>query len=306
MMIPPRERKPRQKRITGFLIRQLFLMLLATASMQAQVTLSDWTQIQVPPELTGNQFSPMRMAVNSFGDLYLLDEERSLIARLPADGDNVRIAGGWGETDELFTSGSDLTAAPGLDVLIVDSDTHRLLKFDRQLNFLEELNLLSTDRPVEFPSAVVRNHAGEVLVASDSEADLTLMNMRGTVISVMGGENYGTDRFVDINSVAINSINEIGLIDSDDRYLVLSRNGRMLWRGSLNMELKFIESTGNEWLVGTAKGEFFIVGQDSQAEVLQESLTQWTVSDMAVGNDTVYILEEGSGHIFQAQLRYAE
>ena len=132
------------------------------------------------------------------------------------------------------------------------------------------------------------------------------MNMSGTVISVMGGENYGTDRFVDINSVAINSINEIGLIDSDDRYLVLSRNGRILWRGSLNMELKFIESTGNEWLVGTAKGEFFIVGQDSQAEVLQESLTQWSVSDMAVGNDTVYILEEGSGHIFQAQLRYGE
>ena len=92
MMIPPRERKPNQKRITGFLIRQLFLMLLATTSIQAQVTLSDWTQIQIPSELTGNQFSPRRMAVNAFGDLYLLDEERSLIARLPADGDNVRIA----------------------------------------------------------------------------------------------------------------------------------------------------------------------------------------------------------------------
>ena len=306
MMIPPRERKLRQKRITGLPIRQLFLMLLATASMQGQVTLSNWTQIQIPPELTGNQFSPTRMAVNFFGDLYLLDEERSLIARLPADGDNVRIAGGWGETDELFTSGSDLTAAPGLDVLIVDSDTHRLLKFDRQLNFLEELNLLSTDRPVEFPSAVVRNHAGEVLVASDSEADLTLMNIGGTVISVMGGENYGTDRFVDINSVAINSTNEIGLIDSDNRFLVLSRNGRMLWRRSLNMKLKFIETTGNEWLVGTVNGEFFIVGQDSQAEVMQESLTQWAGSDMALANGTVYILEEGSGHIFQAQLIYAE
>ena len=306
MMIPPRERKLRQKRITGLPIRQLFLMLLATASMQGQVTLSNWTQIQIPPELTGNQFSPTRMAVNSFGDLYLLDEERSLIARLPADGDNARIAGGWGETDELFTSGSDLTAAPGLDVLIVDSDTHRLLKFDRQLNFLEELDLLSTDKPVEFPSAVARNHAGEVLVASGSEADLTLMNIGGTVISVMGGENYGTDRFVDINSVAINSTNEIGLIDSDNRFLVLSRNGRMLWRRSLNMELKFIETTGNEWLVGTIKGEFFIVGQDSQAEVMQESLTQWAVSDMALVNGTVYILEEGSGHIFQAQLIYAE
>ena len=58
--------------------------------------------------------------------------------------------------------------------------------------------------------------------------------------------------------------------------------------------------------MGTAKGEFFIVGQDSQTEVLQESLTQWIVSDMAVGKDTVYILEEGSGHIFQAQLRYVE
>ena len=80
----------------------------------------------------------------------------------------------------------------------------------------------------------------------------------------------------------------------------------MLWRRSLNMKLKFIETTGNEWLVGTVKGEFFIVGQDSQAEVMQESLTQWAVSDMALVNGTVYILEEGSGHIFQAQLIYAE
>ncbi len=272
-MIPLRERKNRH-RTNRLLLSLLFPVFLDTV-LSAQPAVTEWRQIQIS---SAAEFTATRIAVSRFGDVYLLDADRSLLARLSHDGRHIRTVGGWGESGELFTAGTDLTASHGLDILLLDSDTHRLIRFDRQLNFLNEIDLHNSEYGSEFPDAVARNRAGEVVVASDSDDRVTLINLGGDVLSVMGDDKYGEDRFGHVTAVAVNDRNEIGVIDE----------GRL-----------------QSWLIGSSSGGFTLVDRDSQTAVAEVQPLPITVADMAVDGERVFILGEG-GVIFTASLTFDE
>ncbi len=268
-MTPLRERKNRH-RTNRLLLSLLFPVFLDTV-LGAQPAVTEWRQIQIS---SAAEFTATRIAVSRFGDVYLLDADRSLLARLSHDGRHIRTVGGWGESGELFTAGADLTASHGLDILLLDSDTHRLIRFDRQLNFLNEIDLHNSEYGSEFPDAVARNRAGEVVVASDSDDRVTLMDLGGDVLSVMGDERYG-------------------------------ESGRLLWRRQLETQSSFIEGVGESWLIGSSSGGFTLVDRDSQTAVAEVQPLPITVADMAVDGERVFILGEG-GVIFTASLTFDE
>lgn len=306
-MIPRPVRKPNLPTKFSFIPGRLFLALLMSAStLQAQVVLTELEQIPLPSSVRGDRFTASRLAVNPFGDLYLLDSDRSLLAKIGKNGGAVRTAGGWGEVGEQFTSGADVAASPGLDILLADNATHRLLRFDHQLNFLNELSLFSLTRPLEFPAFLARNHAGEVMVGSDSEAHVTLLSKEGKVISVMGDEHYGSDRFMDITDMAVNSEEEVGILDSGESLFVLTRNGRVLWRRALEHRAAFVAGYGASWLVGTRTGEFSLIDRERQTEIDGSVLLQPMIADVVVTGETLYLLEEHTGHIYRAEIRFAE
>ena len=299
-MTPLRERKNRH-RTNRLLLSLLFPVFLDTV-LGAQPAVTEWRQIQIS---SAAEFTATRIAVSRFGDVYLLDADRSLLARLSHDGRHIRTVGGWGESGELFTAGTDLTASHGLDILLLDSDTHRLIRFDRQLNFLNEIDLHNSEYGSEFPDAVARNRAGGVVVASDSDDRVTLINLGGDVLSVMGDDKYGEDRFGHVTAVAVNDRNEIGVIDEGRLLVVMNRSGRLLWRRQLETQSSFIEGVGESWLIGSSSGGFTLVDRDSQTAVAEVQPLPITVADMAVDGERVFILGEG-GVIFTASLTFDE
>ncbi len=243
-MIPLRERK--QPHSTN----RLLLSLLFPVLLCAQPQLSEFTHFSKSLNNVESGFNATRISVSSFGDVYLLDSDRSLMVRMSADGQYIRTVGGWGETGELFTTGTDLSASYGLDILVLDSDTHRLIRFDRQLNFLNEINLFESEDRFEFPFAIARNRVGEVAIASSTDDRVTLMNLAGRSLSIMGDEKYGEDRFSDVTAIAVNERNEIGVIDEKIRLVVLNRSGRLLWQKNLDTEVSFIEGLEASWFTG--------------------------------------------------------
>ncbi|MEE2876616.1 MAG: hypothetical protein VX822_02380 [Candidatus Neomarinimicrobiota bacterium] len=289
-MIPLRERKKLHR--TNRLSLSLLIPVLFCSILGAQPSMSEWKQLSQDNVISKTGFTADKITVGPFGDIYLLDSGRSLLARLSSDGSHVRTVGGWGEVGELFSAGVDLAASYGLEILLLDSDTHRLIRFDRQLNFLDEINLLDREYGVEFPVALARNRAGEVAVASDTDDRVTLMNLGGDVLSVMGDEKYGNERFGQITAVGTNSLNEIAVIDEEVRLVVLNRSGMLLWHRKIATEVSFLESMGDSWLVGSEDGKFILVNRDSQTPVEQMQSVPVTVTDVAVEGKRLFILEE--------------
>ncbi|MBH31538.1 MAG: hypothetical protein CMG71_06050 [Candidatus Marinimicrobia bacterium] len=294
-MIPLRERKQPNR------TNRLSLSLLFPVLLCAQPQLLEFTQFSKSLNILESDFTATRISVSSFEDIYLLDSDRSLLVRMSANGQHIRTVGGWGETGELFSTGTDLSASHGLDILLLDSDTHRIIRFDRQLNFLDEINLFQSEDRFEFPVAIARNRLGEVAVASSTDDRVTLMNLAGRSLSVMGDEKYGEDRFSDVMAISVNERNEIGVIDEKVRLVVLNRSGRLLWQRDLDTEVIFVESVGALWFIGNSGGHFALVDQNSYTTVELGQTLSDPVIDVAIKGKKIFILSE-PGDVFTASL----
>lgn len=297
-MIPLRERRNSIQTKQYFISLVLLLQVCLGSILLCQPILDDWEIISINNIDHQGGFTPSKITVGTFSDIYLMDSERSLLTRILPNGTHVRTVGGWGDNGELFNSGSDIIASYGLDIFLIDSDSHRLIRFDRQLNYIEELNLLSLEEPIEFPSALARYSSGEVLIAGESDAEVKYLNLNGQIISVIGDEKYGEDHFTHITAIAINDEDNIGVIDNNERFLVFNRSGRIMWEKEIKGGGEFLGSINSDWIISRNNGDLFIMERFSQKAIKQKSFLSNRISDLTIKGERIYAIEEDVGTIW--------
>jgi len=244
--------------------------------------------------------------------MYLLDDENYWLVFIPDDGNQPRIAGGWGDTGELFSLPTDIEAFQ-LDVLICDNVTHRILRFDRKLNFIADM-ALSTSRanPIEYPNKIARNDLGEIVVASSGDYEISLISKDRLSITKIGDATYGEDRFQEIEDIAIGFNNEIGLIDSGaEEFIILSRAGQVKNKIPLpDEEIGIVHRWRDRWLVLSTGGNIYDIiprnGMFRDVLDLSPSDRELFVVDCTTIEDTIFIIDELSGKIYRAELEIIE
>ena len=76
-----------------------------------------------------------RLITNPQGWIYVLDSERNLVVLMKGDEGPSSSVGGYGWSSTTFDEPTGL-ATDGLNVYVADRGNHRLLRFDRSLNFI--------------------------------------------------------------------------------------------------------------------------------------------------------------------------
>ena len=282
-----------------YFISLVFLLQFYLGSMLlCQPVVDDWEIISINNFDDQVGFIPSKITIGAFSDIYLMDSERSLLSRILPNGSHVRTVGGWGENGELFNSGSDIIASYGLDIFLIDSDSHRLIRFDRQLNYIEEIDLLSLEEPIEFPIALARYSSGEILIADESNAEVKHLNLNGQIISVIGDEKYGEDRFTHVTAIAINDEDNIGVIDNSERFLVFNKSGRIMWEKEIKGGGQFLGSINSDWIISRSNGDLFIMERFSQKVIKQKNFFSKRISDLTIKDERIYAIEEDVGTIW--------
>lgn len=293
------------------IILTLFLFLSPVFS---QVVRTPWQELPLPAELQDKNVIPHRLAVNQFGDLYLVDNENYWLVLIPGDGSAPRFSGGWGDEGERFSQVTDIVAAPGLDVILSDNATHRLLRFDRRLNFVDDLTLNSSRRhsPLEFPHSISKNRWGEVVIASSAESELYSLSARAEIVTVIGDVSYGQDRLMDVSDIAVSASGEIAVVDRGTALLsVFSREGNQLYAVLIDgQDSPEVNSWRGNWLLTEQSGKCWIVTAKSKhpEPVLQQAKKEReiAVADVDILGDSIYIIDESSGKILTARLKHLE
>lgn len=215
-----------------------------------------WEQEERIEEL---QLNPSHIAVNSFGDVILLDNDSYNLVVVTAQGE-IYLSGGWGLEEERFSYPTDLTISSGLDVFLCDQASDRILRYDRKLNFITDIDL-STLQPttVELPLHIAVNGLGEMIVSVTEAWELYLLNADKKHITRFGGITYGEDRFGEIADIAVNDRLTIAVVDRGNNLLsLLSRFGTVLQTIPLPEEnIIGVESWQEGWLIASMKGSLY-------------------------------------------------
>jgi hypothetical protein len=166
------------------------ISLFAT-QISAGLQLQKLTELRPPY----NQFSPLTPRSISVGPndrIYLLDSRLSVVVELTSDGGYVRQIGGPGSDIEQFSDPADVCAISGLDVFIADRGNDRVVRLDRELNYLAEFRSLegtSYDLTFENPRSVLLGPRGDLFIADGSNDRILKIDPTGKPVFSFG--EYG-------------------------------------------------------------------------------------------------------------------
>jgi len=168
--------------------------------------------------------------VDIYGNIYLLDSDRSTVTLLDPAGSQLATMGGMGWENSKLDNPRGLWARNGIDVFVADYGNHRVQRFDRRLNYISTLYTRDSDVPEErfgYPTDVGVSRMGDLYVCDGENQRLIRIGRDGTTIRSMGDYTSGKGRLVAPERVDVGAHDRVYVVDGK-RIVVLDLFGNYL------------------------------------------------------------------------------
>ncbi len=128
------------------------------------------------------------------GNIYLVDRDRHQLFKFSPEGRLIRVIGGFGRGEEAFDDPRDVCAGATLDIYIADYNNNRVVRYDKNFNFLNELRSVWPE-PYQFDRvlSVAVSPQGDLFLLEDGMKRIIKFGRGNEPIEVFGGidETYG-------------------------------------------------------------------------------------------------------------------
>ena len=187
--------------------------------------------------------SPVGIAVDNSGYVYVVDSDNSRIQKFDAYGNFITKWGSAGTGDGEFDWPYGIAVDSSGNVYVADSGNHRIQKFDADGNFITKWGSYGTgDGEFGFSNGIAVDSSGNVYVSDLRNHRIQKFNAYGNFITKWGSYGTGDGEFNLPGGIAVDSSDYVYVVDSDNnRIQKFDSNGN------------FITKWGN---YGTGDGEF--------------------------------------------------
>ena len=139
---------------------------LGAALSLFQVPVSAGDTLLVGQQFVGSFGNASRIGVDASGQVYVIDEDRHTISRFRNLSEQAQTIGGYGWDATTFDKPTAV-ATDGLNVYVSDYGNHRVIRYDRNFNFVSSLSTRDTSySPAQFgyPLGLALSRQGDLFV----------------------------------------------------------------------------------------------------------------------------------------------
>jgi DNA-binding beta-propeller fold protein YncE len=178
------------------------------------------TQIE-PVHVWGNEGSdpgefnePRGLAVDSQGNIYVVDSKNHRVQKLAPDGRSLLTFGGAGEAPGKFKDPCGVAVGPDDSVYVADTWNHRIQKFDGNGGFLSEFR---PESGFWGPRGVAVGADGRIYVTDTGNKRVVLFDAAGAELKTWGREGSEDGKFIEPVGVALNAAGDVVIADTGNR-----------------------------------------------------------------------------------------
>ena len=142
-------------------LKYIFLIYIFCGSIYSQINININQIIDLPLEITNNEFQSTNLSVSTTG-YYFLDNINRQVAFLSNDNDIV-FAGGYGIDNDAFIDPIEILSSK-LNVWVVDRTENKVTEFDHKLNYLRTIEFDAI-----YPDFCGIDNWGNILLQSELE-----------------------------------------------------------------------------------------------------------------------------------------
>jgi hypothetical protein len=176
------------------------------------------------------------IAVSQFGDIYLLESKGHEIYHLDNQGKVLARNGGYGWGEGQFDTPLDISLFSGLDLIVADYNNHRIVRFDRKLNYITSYPDPNSRYELSFPRSVILTGYGEIFILEDEDDEIVRLNVSRQDITVFGGLEYDKYALYAPLTIRMTDKGQISVLEESGRILLFDRYGTP--SGQLQMNVK--------------------------------------------------------------------
>lgn len=173
-----------------------------------------------------NLFSPIGVAVDTQGNLYVTDSVNCRVYKFDRDGAFLRTLTAPAE----FQRPAGIAVGPGDKKYIVDVLAHKLYVFDKDDAYLGEFPKPGADTKLNSPTNVVVDRLGNVYVTNSMDFNIKVYDQDGNLKRTIGQIGDGPGSFAMPKGVAVDSDLNIYVIDATfENFQIFDQEGRLLY-----------------------------------------------------------------------------
>ena len=197
---------------------------------------------------------------------------------------------------------SDVFADP-LTIYIADKNNNSIKRFDKNLNYLSSLNTEDNDNPEEqfkYPISCATSNQGDLYFIDSENKRIMKFDIFGNFIMNFGGFDAGKYQLANPTQLAINSLNDIFVIDGND-IMVFDQYGNGVSKINVGESLRSIRILFDQMVVCTSNEIYYTSLKLADPKLNQVSLSEFDVTEIVSAimiNSKLYVLTEKTILVF--------
>lgn len=200
----------------------------------------------------GTNGVPFGVAVDSSGNVYVVDGYNNRVEKFSNEGQYVTSFGSQGTGDGQFSYPHYIAVDSAGLVYVADAGNHRVEKFSSNGEYLTQWGTYgSGNGQFEWPLGITVDLSGYVYVADSANSRVEKFNGDGEYINRWGSQGSSPGQFNDPSAIAVDSSGNVYVLDE----------------GGYNSRVEKFSSNGaylTQWgSQGSGKGQFFFQGHPS-------------------------------------------
>ncbi len=178
----------------------------------------------------GQFISPSDVAIDSSGNVYVVDNGNNRIQKFDTNGIFLTTWGSLGSNDAQFNQPISVEIDSSGNVYVVDFSNHRIQKFDANGTFLTTWGSLgSGDGQFNGPHGLEVDSSGNVYVTDQNNNRIQKFDANGTFLTTWGSNGSGDGQFDTPRGVVVDSSGNVYVADTDNnRIQKFDANGTFL------------------------------------------------------------------------------
>lgn len=226
------------------------------------------------------------------GNIYLTDSRKNRVIKLDSQYRIQKSTAGWGTKNEFLDNPADLALDAGLNLFVADYYNGRVVRYDRDLNFLSGLNLKNLNIDFEYPLSLALSGWSDIYLLEDNNGRVLQIQSAGNTASEFGGFSTGGYSLAGASKIAVADNGNVHVaLPLNNEIAVYDRYGNQLCKLQTAITPQTVEcAEGIVWYGGKEGAGAFQGNRPLRLEYIGVSPCNTAVKDIAAARGKIILL----------------
>lgn len=241
--------------------------------------------------------------VTPAGFFIVADRFKNEIIKIDTNGRQIDLIGGYGWDAASFDFPIDVFTN-ALSVYVCDYNNHRVQRFDKDLNFISQLNTRESEISEErfgYPVSSVTSNIGDLFILDSENKRIIKFDLFGNFIQQFGGYDAGNFSLNSPKKFAVTPENNLFVID-ENRIVIFDQFGNGISILPLELSFTSIKTVYSILTLNNSDSIYAIDFKENSHELRKVNLKGYDFSENIISslvfNNKLYVLTQNAILVF--------